>query len=267
MSKQDMENAIDRLAALIESGELIAATDPVGFINVTADKIEALTEKADYAEAKLIEADALAFKQVNRVDDLQDELDRMKDRVERADEEVTIVENALEDAKSDIDTLKADNDRLRGALEEIGRTGSVSDASDWYIGDLAHWYRSLAENFASIAHKALQDNPTTPGDGYADNNEALCELDKILTDHRKRQIAATAPKFTDEQVAKMKENRDAPTPMVDKTPKREPITPGEAIARKVSETKCKKENEPTKPSEATGKLISDLQSALDKKGR
>ena len=116
MSKQDMENAIDRLAALIESGELIAATDPVGFMNVVADKIEALTEKADYAETKLIEADALAFKQVNRADDLQEELDRMKDRVERADEEVTIVENALEDAKSDIDTLQA---KVKGLEDEL----------------------------------------------------------------------------------------------------------------------------------------------------
>jgi len=99
MSKQDTEDAIYRLAALIENGELIAGTDPVGFLNIVANKIGKLTARAEKAEAE-------AKEQHDRAVNIAHEGLRM----------AKVADQRIVDLQAIVKGLESDVRRLRGYL-------------------------------------------------------------------------------------------------------------------------------------------------------
>ena len=78
----------------------------------------------------------------------------------------------LGDAEREIDTLKADNDRLRGALEKLQRSSELQAGALPARGEISfhaaiEWYQAICKDVLRIVTKALQDNPTTPGEAIA----------------------------------------------------------------------------------------------------
>jgi len=58
MKNEAMEKAIDRLAALVDNGSLLAATNPAGMLDAVSDEIERLRK----ADGDLLEKEIVVLK-------------------------------------------------------------------------------------------------------------------------------------------------------------------------------------------------------------
>jgi len=117
------------------------------------------------------------------------ERDTLSAKVKELEKEIDWLRSELTTAYAKgVEDMLTENKSLRDALGEIAGNGLVDDASGCYIGDLAHWYRSLAQNLRTLANKALNNTqPDKPDSDICSKCDGT-EKDFIISEGRKKFI-------------------------------------------------------------------------------